>query len=239
MQLIVLAAGMGKRLPLTKRYIPKCLTLINKKSIVSHNLNFYNKFKNKIIITGYRSNELENFSKKNKFKTIKNKKYKKTNMVYSLFLASRYIKEDVVVCYGDIIFNKDIYKNLKKKINIIPLNSNWLKLWKKRMTIKKIYKDAESCEVKNNYLVEIGKKIKNKFPTYQYMGIFKLKKKNFSKLRDFFKVLKSNKIDMTSFINLAIKKKIIKFKIYRYKSYWYEIDTGKDINITSKLINKW
>ena len=36
-------------------------------------------------------------------------------MVYSSFLATKFIKEDVVICYGDIIFDSSIYNILKEK----------------------------------------------------------------------------------------------------------------------------
>jgi choline kinase len=97
-------------------------------------------------------------------------------MVYSMFLPSKYIKDDVVVCYGDIIFDYKIYKLLEKNDNIIPLNINWLKIWKKRMSKKKIKNDAENLHVKNNVLKSIGGKIDKTYPKYQYMGIFKIKK---------------------------------------------------------------
>ena len=80
--------------------------------------------------------------KKNNFKIIHNSNFKTTNMVYSMFLASKYINQDVLVCYGDIIFDPKIYDLFNSKENIIPLNLNWLKFGK-RMSIKYIKKDAE------------------------------------------------------------------------------------------------
>ena len=127
MQLILLSAGIGSRLSKKLRKKPKSLAIINKKSILEHNLSFFKKFKKKIIITGYKKNLLTNFAKKNKFKVIYNSKFQSTNMVYSMFLASKLINEDVVICYGDIIFDPNLYLLLKKKENIMPLNSKWLK----------------------------------------------------------------------------------------------------------------
>ena len=98
-----------------------------------------------------------------------------TNMVYSLFLTKNFINDDVLVCYGDIIFNQHIYKKLKKNFNQIPLNLNWLSLWKKRMSLKEIKKDAEDVIVKNKRIIRIGTKIK-KYPLGQFMGIIKIKK---------------------------------------------------------------
>ena len=40
--------------------------------------------------------------------------------------------------YGDIIFDYKIYKLLKTKKNIMPINKNGLKIGKKRMGLKKL-----------------------------------------------------------------------------------------------------
>ena len=188
MQLILLSAGRGSRLSSKLRKKPKSLAKVNGKSILEHNIPFYNKFKDKYIITGYKKNLISSFAKKNNFKVIHNKKFQSTNMVYSMFLSSKFIKEDVVVCYGDIIFNPKIFSYFKKKENIMPLNINWLKIWKKRMSKKKIKFDAENVVLKKNYLYSIGEKIENKYPKYQYMGLFKLKKNTFFILEKYFKV---------------------------------------------------
>ena len=50
----------------------------------------------------------------------------------------------------------------------------------------------------------------------------------------FYKKIGLKKIDLTSFINKSLKEIKIKFKIINYKSFWFEIDTFKDIQTTSK-----
>lgn len=240
MQVIVLSAGKGSRLPSKFRNKPKCLVELNSKPLIFYNINFFKNFKNKIIVTGYKNKYLNHFSKKNNFKKIINKNYSSTNMVYSLFLTKNLIKEDVVIVYGDVIFDQKIYNLLKPKKNILPVNINWLKNWKNRMSSRNIIKDAENLIVKKNKLIEIGTNLnKNKLPKSQFMGIIKLTKKNFKKSYNFFKKIKNKKIDMTSFLNLCIKNNIIKFEITKYKSYWYEIDTVSDFRYASKDIKKW
>ena len=64
MQLIVLAAGKGSRLPKKFRNKPKCMTEINGKSILEHNKSFFLKFKKRIIITGYKSKLINDYAKK-------------------------------------------------------------------------------------------------------------------------------------------------------------------------------
>ena len=238
MQLILLSAGRGSRLSKELRHKPKSLAQVNDKTIIDHNLTFFNKFTKKYIITGFKQKLLTNFAKKNNFKMIYNKNFQNTNMVYSMFLASKFINQDVVICYGDIIFNPNVYNLITKKGNIIPLNVNWLKIWKKRMMNKDIKTDAENISIKNNYLSSIGGKIEKKYPKYQYMGIFKLSKKSYHDLNKLFKKIDNSKIDMTSFLNISILKKKINFKIKKYKSYWYEIDNKKDLEVSSRELKK-
>lgn len=240
MQLIVLSAGKGSRLPKKFRKKPKCLVEIKKKPLLLYNSNFFKKFKNKIIVSGYKHNHLKRIAEKNGFKNIINKKYSSTNMVYSLFLTKKIIKEDVVIVYGDIIFNENIFELLKLKKNILPVNINWLKNWKSRMPMSKVLCDAENLIIKKNHLYEIGSKINGKrLPKFQFMGIIKLKKESYMKCYMFFKKLENNKIDMTSFIDLCIKNKILKPWVQIYKSYWYEIDTIKDFKYANLEVQKW
>lgn len=240
MQLIVLSAGKGSILPKKFRKKPKCLVEIESKPLLLHNYNFFKNFKNKAIITGYKHKYLETIAKKIGFKRIRNKKFSTTNMVYSLFLSKKIVNQDVVIVYGDVIFHEKIYKLLISKKNILPVNINWLNNWKKRMSYKKILNDAENLFIKKNNLTEIGSKInKNKLPKYQFMGIIKLKKSTFIKCYNFFKKLKNYKIDMTSFINLCVKNKIMSLNIKKYNNYWYEIDTISDYKFAKKDIKKW
>ena len=81
MQLILLAAGMGNRLPKYLRKDPKCMVKINNKCVIEYLEEFTKKFKNKTIITGYKSYKLKEIIKKLNLNEIRNNHYKKTNMV--------------------------------------------------------------------------------------------------------------------------------------------------------------
>ena len=233
MILMYLAAGRGSRLPIKFRDKPKCLVKINNKTLIERNKIFFKNFKKKIIITGYKSIKIKKIANQFNFEVIVNKSFSRTNMVYSMFLAKKKINQDVVVCYGDIIFDHRVIKLLKNNQNILPVNKNWFKYWKKRMNKKKILEDAENLVVKNNIITHIGGKIKNDLPKYQFMGIIKLKRKTFQKLSIFFKKL-NIRTDMTNFLNTAIKSKKVKFIAKKYSSFWHEIDTNNDILVAKK-----
>ena len=74
------------------------------------------------------------------------------------------------------------------------------------MNFKKILHDAEDLKTKKSSYFD-SQKLKNKFPKYQYMGIIKLNKIEFLKLKKFFKLLNNKKIDFTTFLIELFKKK--------------------------------
>ena len=236
MQLVLLAAGKGSRLPKKNRNSPKCMVKINNKTILDHNKEFYDKFKFRTIISGFKNYKLKKFIKKNNFSNIINEKYKVTNMVYSLFKLKNIKSNQILVCYSDIIFDKKIFNNLRKNKNLIILKKNWINVWRGRMEYKKILNDAEDVLVKKKKLISIGQKIKKKLPKFQYMGIIKLKYKDFINLKKYFKKIDYPKIDFTSFLNMALKSKIISLDAVITNKFWFEIDTKKDIDFASKKI---
>ena len=235
MQLILLASGRGSRLKKLTQNTPKCLIKVRSKPIIEYISENFKKFNETIILTGYKSELI-----KRKFpniKKIRNNKYKSTNMVYSLFCAKKYITQDIIVSYSDIIFD---HKIINKMINFnkshIPLNKEWLNLWKKRMSEKKINNDAEDLSVNEKQVISIGSKIKNSRPKLQFMGLIKLKYKDFIKLYNFFKSLKNPKVNMTSFLDMALKKNIISLEYFKTSLYWFEIDNIKDKKVTEKFL---
>ena len=68
------------------------------------------------------------------------------------------------------------------------------------------------------------------------MGIFKIDFKTFKKINLYYKKLNNKEIDMTNFLNLCIRKKIITIKIKKYSDQWFEIDTHQDIKLATKLL---
>ena len=180
---------------------------------------------------------------KKKFKNFKNitfienKYFRQTNMVYSLCLAKKYFNKDTIITYSDIIFDENIIKNIyKKKNNILPVNKQWKDLWLKRMKKRDIYNDAEDLQIKYNQILQIGTKIKNTLPKYQYMGIIKINKYSLIKFLKIFNAYNNPKISFTEFLNYLIKKHKFNFKVYKNSKYWYEIDNEIDLKFTEKQL---
>lgn len=242
MNLIILASGRGSRLETITTNKPKCLVAIKEnKTLIDFIYENFDKNDNKIISTGYKSNLIEkHFASKNII-FVKNKKFQKTNMVESLMLCKKkLIKGDVIIIYGDIFFDPKIIKKIRRSQgNLIAVNSNWLKSWKKRyLTLNKIKEDAEDLVVAKGKVKMIGEKIKKKLPKFQYMGILKIKHKSFNKLEKFYKRLGNKQISLTHFINETIKANIAEYKCVEFKNYWYEVDNLSDLKYLKKNLKK-
>ena len=238
----MLCAGKGSRLKSKTTNLPKCMVRVKNKSIIDWSNNFREKFKKTIIVCGYKKQLLiNNFKNSSKIDFVVNKIYYKTNMVHSLFSIkkSKIKNQNLVVCYSDIIFDPKIYKEFRKNnFTFLPVNINWLKLWKKRMNVKSIKNDAEDLITKNNKIISIGEKIKKRMPKYELMGLMKIMNKDFFKLKKFYKKLNKN-IDFTSFLNQAIKNKILNIRFIKSNIGWYEIDNLKDLKYVESVKFNW
>ena len=108
----------------------------------------------------------------------------------------------------------------------------------KRMNVKSIKDDAEDLITKKNKITSIGGKIGKKMPKFQFMGLMKIMNKDFFKLKKFYKNLDKN-IDFTTFLDLAIKNKIINIRFIKSNIGWYEIDNLKDLKYVESVKFSW
>jgi choline kinase len=111
---LLLAAGTGSRLfPLTKSS-PKCLTLVNEKSILERLVDNLIKqgFKRLVIVTGYKKECIMDFlgSKSGNLtiEYIHSPLYRTTNNIYSLWMARNIIDEPFVLFESDLVLNTSL-----------------------------------------------------------------------------------------------------------------------------------
>ena len=124
MKIIILAAGLGKRLG---KELPKPLVrLCDGKSILEHqveNITEITSPENIILITGYKSEMIqERFPQ---LKQIRNPRYDQTNTSKSLLQGLTDINEDLLFMNGDIVFDPDILRLIlvDKSSNKICVNN--------------------------------------------------------------------------------------------------------------------
>ncbi|MBU2508277.1 MAG: phosphocholine cytidylyltransferase family protein, partial [Bacteroidetes bacterium] len=111
---LLLAAGTGSRLfPLTKSS-PKCLVLVNGKSILERLVNNLKKqgFKRLVIVTGYEKEFIMDFlgskSEDLTIEYIDSPLYRTTNNIYSLWMARNMINEPFVLFESDLVLNTSL-----------------------------------------------------------------------------------------------------------------------------------
>lgn len=104
MKAIVLAAGMGTRLEPYTSNIPKCLLPIAGKPILEHQVDRFRRFgiQDITVVKGYLHEQI----------AVPDVRYyvvdKQYNMLYSLFCAEQELQGDVIISYGDIVFQDSV-----------------------------------------------------------------------------------------------------------------------------------
>lgn len=213
MNAIILAAGRGSRLTNLTDTIPKCLVRINKKSLLSRQLEIYNslpEISNISIVRGYLKEKI-NDKRINKY--FENEEWKRTNMVSSLYTCKEILKEkDSIISYGDIFFG---YKIINKLINdhndiVISYDSDFLKLWSKRF--KNPLDDLETFKIdENQYLIDIGDKTDDiQKIEGQYMGLLKITRNGWNKIDNLLCKINFNNIDMTQLLKILLNENLMR-----------------------------
>lgn len=119
MQAIILAAGMGKRLKELTKNNTKCMVKVNGVSLIDRMLHQILKqnFDRIVIVVGYEREKLKEYIATLGITTpityIDNPIYDKTNNIYSLSLASDYLREDDTMLFeSDLIFEDSVLDSL-------------------------------------------------------------------------------------------------------------------------------
>ena len=254
MNAIILAAGEGKRLhPLTLTK-PKCMVELFGKPILERQLSIFKKcgIDDICIVTGFKS-ELINYPNVD---YIKNPNFMKTNMLESLFCASKKFTESTIVSYGDILFEQQVLKKLidsKSDFSII-IDKQWEKYWKIRSNNP--LTDLESLrhdDMQN--ITSIGQKVSDLNEIQgQYIGLMKFQnnaikiiKSFYAKSKETFESTNLNPLNsslsfensyMTDFLQGLINYGQ-KLKAISIENSWLELDNIDDYKLyTNKNLEK-
>lgn len=245
MRIIILAAGQGTRLrPLTDDR-PKCMVELDGKPIIEHQLDLFKKFNltDINVVTGYLEEKI-NFNGLEKFY---NPKFNTTNMVSTLFCASKLFdgKDDVLISYGDIIYNESVLSDISEsseKVNVV-VDKNWREYWEARMDDP--LRDVETLKIdQNGFIKELGKK-PNTYDDIegQYIGLIKIRKDVVKQVKNYYEDLdKDTMYDnksyanmyMTSFLQM-IADNIIPLTPVYINNGWIEIDEPSDLKFSKFL----
>ena len=218
MKAIILAGGRGKRLrPITDK-IPKPLIPINNKPLIERTIKYLKKYgiTEIIISSGYKSNLIEKFLKKEKnfgCKIIFSIEKTPLGTGGAIKKALKHVNEkSFLVLNGDIVTNIDLKKILKKP-NTIAANELKTKFG--------------TMNIKNNKILKFNEK-KDVTNVWMNPGIYHLSI-NTEKL-----IPKKGSLEGMVFPKMAKNKTLetVKFK----NVLWFSIDSHKDIEECSKEI---
>jgi choline kinase len=250
MRAVILAAGMGNRMAHYTHSLPKGMLKIGGRSILQYNIdNLRNAGINDItIITGYKSHIID-FKQVN---YVHNSKFAETNMVHTLFCAESLMDQDMIVSYGDIIYEPEVLQKLLQEKNdfSVVIDDNWLELWKQRS--ENPLHDAETLKLNSEgYIIEIGS-IPNDISHIesQYIGLVKFSKDglillkllydDLRKVRHRKEIIRHRNFDnlyMTDFLQLLIDQGN-NVKGVRINNGWIEIDTNNDYDTYQFMYHK-
>ena len=239
MNIIILAAGKGERLrPLTDEQ-PKCLvpllgmSLLERQAKIIHEIGL----PDPIVVTGYRGKMIKDLG----FEVRRNERFATTNMVESLFAAEDVMRRggDVVVLYGDIVYQKEVLQKLIAGDGPISLviDREWERYWRVRM--EDPLADAETLRLDDQgRIMELGKKPRSVDEIQgQYVGMIKFGGRFIEEIAAFYHELDRsaefdgkdfNNMYMTSFLQALINNGF-EAKAVEIENGWLEIDSTEDL----------
>ena len=219
MKAIILAGGRGKRLRPITDYVPKPLIPIKNIPIIEWQIKYLKKFgvSEVIICSGYKTEMIENYlnNKKLGLKVTFSIEKKPLGTGGAIKNAGKKIKDkSFLVINGDIITNIDLKKLLKKENSIASIQLK-TKFGILQTNEDKIIKFDEKKEVPN---------------VWMNAGIYNLN-------TDILKELPNvGDIEKTLFPKFAKKGKLNTVKFT--KSEWYSVDSFKDMEESSEIVEK-
>ena len=250
MKVIILAAGVGSRLGELTKELPKPLVNVNGKSILERQISLFKKngIDDIIIVTGHQK---EKFPFKD-VSYVNGKNLFEHDILHSLMLARAKMLDDVVISYGDIIFDEKIIEAvLKFKGNVgLAVDLDWEESYKRKP--KRLVDKVSNVIIENDAIVRIGYR-KNIGNTNQklvgeFIGLMKLSKNAANVFIETYSQLEKSHGGkfhdspslrhgiITDMLQELIEKKHIINPIV-VKGKWCEIDTPDDLKRAKKLFN--
>jgi len=177
---IILAAGEGKRLKPFTNDNPKCLIQLEGKSILDRQIETMHScgINDVIVVRGHLADRIT----RSDVRYYINPEYDTTNMVMTLWCAEKELAGEVIVSYGDIVYNKEVLQRLiesRRDISVV-VDLDWEKYWKQRFADP--LKDAEAFKMDASGRINVIGQKANKLSDIDagYIGLIKFTDKGIS-----------------------------------------------------------
>ena len=247
MKAIFIAAGEGSRLGNLTKDLPKPLVDVNGKSIIERQISLLrkNNVNDIVVITGYKK---EKFTFKN-IEYVHNPNFREQEQTGSLMTARSKIVGDVLIMFGDILFEEIILQQIldSKGDIVIAVDKDWEKSYEERHDNPK--SEADKVLIKDGKVIQISAKnieVNNDNDVRELLGLIKLSMKgskilieqyeklensHTGKFHDAVSLKKAKFVDMLQEL-LSLGTIITPVSI---KGKWCEIDTKHDLEIAKKM----
>ena len=242
MQAVILAAGMGKRLKDLTQNNTKCMVKVNGVTLIERLLRMLDKknLSKIVVVVGYEGQKLVDYISTLKINTsieyVNNPIYDKTNNIYSLSLASKYlISEDTLLFESDLIFEESLIDCLlEDKRETLALVDKY-ESWMDGTCMVLDESDSIVDFVPGKYL-----DFNDREKYYKTVNIYKFSKHFSSNTYVPFLEAYEKAMGVNEYYESVIKliamldTKEIKAKRLQNQT-WYEIDDAQDLNIAESL----
>ena len=247
MKAIFIAAGEGLRLENITKDLPKPLVNVNGKSIIERQISLLrkNNVNDIVITTGYKK---EKFTFKN-IEYVHNPNFREQEQTGSLMIARSKIVGDVLIMFGDILFDEIILQQIldSKGDIVIAVDKNWEKSYEERHDNPK--SEADKVLIKDDKVIQISAKnieVNDDNDVGELLGLIKLSMKGSKILIDQYEKLENSHIgkfhDAVSFKKAKFVDMLqellssgIVITPVSIKGKWCEIDTKHDLEIAKKM----
>jgi L-glutamine-phosphate cytidylyltransferase len=249
MKAIILAGGLGTRLGKYTKDLPKCMLNFAGESLIERQIKTFKKcgIENIIVVRKHLANKINMTDV-----TYIDETDYDTHMVVGLFQAKKEFNDDIIISYGDIIFEEGILNELiqsKGEVCIVG-DEDWKDYWIAR--IGSFTKDSESYVIgEDNKMISLG--IENpeiKDMHARYIGMIKFSKSALNKIeRIYDNAVKESwekpwhtsksfkKAYMTDFMQELIDKGL-DVRAVKIKRGWMEFDTIDDYELACKWLKQ-
>ncbi len=184
MKAIILAAGEGSRLrPLTDS-IPKCQVTLAGKTLLDWQVETLNAcgVDDIVLVKGYCGDRI----RRPDLRYYENRNWAATNMVTTLWCALPELSGEVIVSYGDIVYNRDVLQALLDSSRDIAMTIDleWEAYW--RMRYADPLDDAESLMMTDDFrILNVGSRPESVAEIQaQYMGLLKFSEKGVATVKN-------------------------------------------------------
>lgn len=247
---IILAAGQGTRLRPFTDNVPKCMVQINGRSMIEWQIDVLRSagIQKIVAVTGYKEEEIT----ADGLIKVHNPEYASTNMVYSLFCAEDFLKGEVFICYGDIVYSREVAEMMIRNQNdiVIASDENWFAYWSERFDDP--LSDAETfLKGEGGKVISLGNKPNSAAQIEgQYIGLTRLNGNGCEKIKQVYQCERKDSLRtenvwnsgrslrnayMTDMLNHIAKSGDLYYQ--PIKGGWLEVDDPNDLKIAEKRIN--